>query len=403
MNKSGKMNIAVFHNLPSGGAKRALFSYVNYLNHAGHTVDVFVPSTANESYLPLEKIATNFHSYPVKKTLKSLILSMIKYRLPIKELDNLEKALKLIAADINKGNYDVVLCEQDLYTMSPFILKYITKPLVYYCPQPLRHTEAILRKISRQKLSLDKESAMKLIYRYIDMRFTDIDIKNANFAKYTLANSYFTHESILKIYGINSYVSYLGIDTELFKPIDIPKENFVLSVGSYISMKNHDFIIKSLSLIDPKIRPKFILVANSGDISWKNYLEKLAHDVGVDMEILTLINDETLLKLYNQAKLVLYSPYLEPFGLVPLEAMACGTPVVAVREGGIRETVIHNETGILTERDESLFAEAIQELFSNDSKLLEMSKKSVEVIKNFWTLENAGKRLEWHLNRARNE
>lgn len=394
------MNIAVFHNLPSGGAKRALFSYVDYLNSSGHNVDVFVPSTANEDYLPLKEITTNFYSYPVKKTITSLIKSIFKYRLPIKELSNLENTQKLIAEDINNGDYDIVLCEQDLYTMTPFILKYITKPLVYYCPQPLRHTEAILQKISRQKLKMDKQSLMSLVYRYVDRRFTNIDIKNANYAKYTLANSYFTHESILKIYGINSYVSYLGIDTGLFRPLDIPKENFVLSVGSYISMKGHDFIIKSLSLVDSKIRPKFILVANNGNQYWKDYLQQLAKDLDVEMEIMTLIDDENLIKLYNQAKLVVYSPYLEPFGLVPLEAMACGTPVIAVKEGGIRETVIHNKTGILTERDEQLFAQAIEELILNNELLLNMGKTAIKTINDFWTLEDAGKRLEWHLKRA---
>ncbi len=399
MKKSARMNIAVFHNLPSGGAKRALYNYVKYLSDLNHTVDVFVPSTANEDYLPLKDVATNFRSYPVSKDIKSLILSLIKYRLPINELYNLEKTQKLIAEDINKGEYDIVFCEQDQYTMTPFILKYITKPVVYYCQQPLRHSEAILRKISSEKWSFDKKSLMRFITRYIDHRFTDMDIKNANYTKYTLSNSYFAHESILKIYGVNSYVSYLGIDTELFKPLDVTKEDFVLSVGSYISMKGHDFIIKSLALIDPEIRPKFILVANNGNLPWKNYLEQLARDMGVELEISTLIDDEILLKLYNQAKLVVYSPYLEPFGFVPLESMACGTPVVAVKEGGIRETVLHNETGLLTERDELLFAEAIKELLIDDSRTLKMSKKSVEIVRNFWTLENSGKRLEWHFNR----
>ena len=49
------MKIAVFHNLPSGGAKRALYGNIKYLVKE-HEVDVFVPSTANEEYLPLEKI-----------------------------------------------------------------------------------------------------------------------------------------------------------------------------------------------------------------------------------------------------------------------------------------------------------------------------------------------------------
>ena len=64
-----------------------------------------------------------------------------------------------------------------------------------------------------------------------------------------------------------------------------------------------------------------------------------------------LITDEELVILYNKAKLVVYTPYMEPFGLVPLEAMSCGTPVVGVNEGGVMETVLNGKTGILVERN----------------------------------------------------
>ncbi|AUB59679.1 glycosyl transferase [Methanobacterium subterraneum] len=396
-----RLKIAVFHNLPSGGAKRALYDHVKYLINSGNIVDVFIPSTANEEYLPLKEIATHVKVYPVHKNISSFLLSFMRYRLPVGELSNLDNAQKLIADEINGGDYDVVFCEQDQYSMTPFILKYIKKPFVYYCQQPLRHDEAILKKIAKNKSGI-KDSLKGLVYRYIDNRFVAIDKKLAESAKYTLANSYFSRESILKTYGINSYVCYLGINTELFKPVEVLKKNMVLSVGSYISMKGHDFIIKSLAYIDPGIRPKFVLIANNGDNDWKQYLEELAESLDVDMEILTLIDDDRLVELYNQAQLILYSPHLEPFGLVPLESMACGTPVVAVKEGGVRETVIHNKTGLLTERDEELFSSAVKELLQDENKRYEYSKNSVELVRNYWTLAEAGKRLDWHLKRAKN-
>ncbi|MDO5835809.1 MAG: glycosyltransferase family 4 protein [Methanobacterium sp.] len=396
-----KIKIAVFHNLPSGGAKRALYDHVKHLIDSGNIVDVFVPSTANEEYLPLKEIATNVKVYPVHKNIFSYLLSLIRYRLPVGELSNLENAQKLIANEINGGDYDVVFCEQDQYSMTPFIIQYIEKPVLYYCQQPLRHEEAILKKIAKNKSGI-KDSLKGWVYRYIDNRFVAIDKRLAESAKYTLANSYFSHESILKTYGINSYVCYLGINTELFKPVDVLEKNMVLSVGSYISMKGHDFIIRSLAFLDPVIRPKFILIANNGDDEWKQHLEELAESLDVDMEILTLIDDDRLVELYNQARLVLYSSYLEPFGLVPLESMACGTPVVAVKEGGVRETVIHNKTGLLTERDEELFSSAVEELLQDENKRSEFSENSVALVRNHWTLAEAGKRLDWHLNRARN-
>jgi glycosyltransferase involved in cell wall biosynthesis len=77
-----------------------------------------------------------------------------------------------------------------------------------------------------------------------------------------------------------------------------------------------------------------IVVSDEIDIHVENSLEQRAQKIGVDLRIESLIADDELVSLYNKAQLVLYAPYLEPFGLVPLEAMACGTPVVAVKEGG---------------------------------------------------------------------
>ena len=226
-----------------------------------------------------------------------------------------------------------------------------------------------------------------------------IDKNNISYARNILTNSYFTRESILRVYGLNSYVSYLGIDTTLFRPLEFPEEDFVLSVGSCRPSKGYDFIIRSLGLIEPEIRPKLIIVSNFSLLNWKIYLEQLASQLNVELEIIDMINDEKLVNLYNQAKLVLYAPYMEPFGLVPLEAMGCGTPVVGVKEGGIRETVIHNSTGLHCDRDEHLFADATTELLNKDLKRYNMSKNSIKAVKDYWTLEHAGERLLWHLKR----
>jgi glycosyltransferase involved in cell wall biosynthesis len=395
------MRIAVFHNLPSGGAKRALYGLVDYLVNSGHVIDAFVPSTANESFLPLEDIVNDLNVFPVRRSLGGSLYSSLKYVPPsIKQISlrDLEDTEKAIADHINKEDYDVVLSEQDQYTLSPFLLKYIRKPTAYYCQQPTRD-ETILKKIS--KMTENEPNRIKqMIFNYANKKDLKIDINNASFAKYILTNSYFSRESILRSYGLNSYVSYLGIDTDIFRKLEIPKEDFILSVGTCTPTKGYDFLIKSMGLIDEKIRPKFVVASNHSEHEWKNYIKNLAIELGVDLKILDMVDDEKLIMLYNKAKLVLYAPYLEPFGLVPIEAMGCGTPVIGVKEGGVRETIIHDKTGLLVERDESLFAQAILKLLQNDRKRSEMSQKSVDVVEKFWTLEHAGERILWHLNRS---
>jgi glycosyltransferase involved in cell wall biosynthesis len=399
------MKIAVFHNLPSGGAKRALYGYVEYLTRNNHHVDVFVPSTANEDFLPLKNVVSNVHVFPVSTTLGNSIYSAIKYIPPqVKKISlrDLEKTEQNIAEVINKSSYDVVFSEQDQYTMAPFLLKYLKKPHVYYCQQPLRNdaiSEVIFPRKKNNLLGYLKRIGSNIVVK----RGLDIDKNNSNYSKYTLSNSYFSRESILRMYGINSRVSYLGVDPEMFKRIETPKENFILSVGTFTPEKGHGFLVESLALMDPEIRPKLIVVSNSSYPPWKTYLEKHAADLNVEMEILSMINDEELTVLYNQAELVVYSPYLEPFGLVPLESMACGTPVVAVKEGGVRETVIHKKTGLLVDRDEELFSEAITKMLSKDYKRYDMGKNAIKTVENYWTIDHAGERLLEHLTRVINK
>jgi glycosyltransferase involved in cell wall biosynthesis len=390
------MKIAVFHNLPSGGAKRALFGNVTFLSKK-HEVDVFVPSTANENYLPLKDIVNNLRIFPVKNNIPSFLYSTMKYFPSKISLSELKITQKRIANEINRGEYDVVLSEQDRFTMSPFILKYIEKPLVYYCQQPNYFRYEISKNLYKDANLQYKNVINGLYLELFGSKIIKHDKKYAGYSNYMLANSKFSKEKILNIYGIDAKVSYLGVDNDLFKPIDTLKENFVLSVGQCIPEKGFEFILKSLAKIDVNIRPSFVLVTDQGNIHWKNYLEKLASKLDVNLRILQLITDQDLVMLYNKAKLIVYAPYDEPFGLVPLESLSCGTPVVGVNEGGVKETVIDGKTGILTERDENVFAEEVVKLLSNEQKINKLGKQSVKIINNNWTLNKSGQRLLNHL------
>lgn len=393
------MKIAIFHNLPSGGAKRALYNNVDFLARE-HEIDVFVPSTANEDYLSLKEIVNNLNTFEVKNTFIGFLFSSIKYFPDRVALTDLEKTQKKIAEAVNKEDYDVVFCEQDRYTMAPFFLKYLKKPHVYYCQQSIIFRELINRNLFKKAGLGTKNDLRSFRLKLYGSRMINMDKKVANYSRYTVVNSYFSHESILRTYGQNSFVSYLGVDTELFKPLNISKENFVLSVGHCLPEKGFEFIIKSLSKIDSQIRPELVIVSDQGNIQWQSYLKNLASELNVQLRILNLITDDELVLLYNQAKMVVYAPYLEPFGLVPLEAMSCGTPVVGVKEGGVRESVKHDHTGMLTERDEESFSKEITNLLLDPNKTEKLAKNSIKVVNDFWTLKNSGKRLLNHLNRA---
>lgn len=408
MENNNKLKIAVFHNLPSGGAKRSLYTYIQYLTNHGHIVDVYIPETANEEYLPLEEVATQVIKYEVKPSFFREKLYQIFSYVPaiIKRVSvsNVFKTQEQIANDLNNSDYDIVYCEQDQYTMTPVILKYLTKTNVYYCQQPVRN-DKILKKVNDQKEKLGFfnnpliRPFANYFVNYVENKDYERDQELAEYSTNVLANSYFSHESILRQYGKNAYVSYIGLDTNKFQYLNLEREDYVLSVGTCIPPKGYDFLIKSISHIPIEKRPKLIVVGNSSDEGWVSYLKQLADEKVVDLDIKTMISDEDLVRLYNKAKLVVYAPYLEPFGYVPLEAMACGTPVVGVKEGGIKETILHNKTGLLTQRDEKKFAEAIIKLSEDDAMWNKFSQTGVRYVHSFWTLEHAGERLLNNINR----
>ena len=393
------MKIAVFHNLPTGGAKRALYNSVEFLSR-DHQVDVFVPSLADEDYLSLKDVANGFCTYPVKNTLPGFLYSTLKYFPSKISIRDLEKTQKYMAQEVNRRDYDVVLCEQDKYTMAPFFLKYLKKPHVYFCQQPV-HSQGKISQILYNEAGIKTSFNVEALrFRLFMNRMINLDQKLASHSHYTVVNSYFSHETVLRSYGVNALVSYLGVDTSQFRPMDIPRENFILSVGRCIPEKGFDFIIKSLGKIDEKTRPELVLISDLVNIYWKNYLENLAHQLNVKLKILVLVTDEELVELYNKAQLVVYAPYLEPFGLVPLEAMSCRTPVIGVNEGGVRETIQHQVTGILTDRDELSFSQVVTELLLDQDKREKLATQSYKNIQKFWTLEHSGKRLLNHLERA---
>ncbi|MGH7457701.1 MAG: glycosyltransferase [Longimicrobiaceae bacterium] len=81
------------------------------------------------------------------------------------------------------------------------------------------------------------------------------------------------------------------------------------------------------------------------------------------------------------------APYNKPFGFVPLEAMACGRPVLGVREGGIPETVVEGKTGFLAERDPEHFAYRLIELLREPEKTAGVSRLAAEIVQERWSWE----------------
>jgi glycosyltransferase involved in cell wall biosynthesis len=403
------MKIAVWYNLPSGGAKRALFCQIKYLLARGHYVEVWCPSTANRSFMPLSDIVCeNVYSinWPsVKKT--SLLWQVKKYINISKKIKMLEKHSHEVARVINKRKFDVLLAHGDQYLAAPSISRYVQIPSILYLQEPNRQIyEAFLSEsqntLQKPKkvydLSVNIIGYVKDVFKTHGNRMkANQELKNATAFTRILVNSYYSRESVLRSYGLDPYVCYLGVETGKFKPQNKTKySNKIIGIGSITKTKNIEFIIKALSLIQDK---KTILtwIGNFADENYLNNIVAYAKILSVELRICVGLTEEELITEISSSNIMVYSPRLEPFGFVTLEANACGVPVVAVAEGGVRETVKDGVNGYLCSNDPADMADKIKILLENANLYQSLCRSCRKHVEESWTWRKSIDELEKHL------
>lgn len=393
------MKIAVYHSLHSGGARRTLFEQVKRLS-CRHHIDLFSLSSAEHTFGDLHPYVVRssiykFEPYP----LFSSPFGRLNQAIRTFDLVRLREVARQMADEIDAERYDVILVHPCRYTQSPWLLQFVSTPTVYYCHEPFRllYEPRPWRPYAQRttwQQALDAIDVLEKFYRSI-LRW--IDQSSLRKATLVLTNSQFTQQSIQHVYGVKSLVCYHGVDTDTFHPLELSSNGTVLSVGALTPVKGFDFVIEGLATIPVAQRPRLILISNYQEAGERAYLENLARERGVKVMFHTLVDDERLVKLYNQAALTAYAPIREPFGLVPLESMACGTPVVGVREGGVRETVLDRQTGILVDRDPEEFGQAVRTLLEDEELAGRYGAQGREHVVEKWTWERAVQKLEKHL------
>lgn len=154
-----------------------------------------------------------------------------------------------------------------------------------------------------------------------------------------IAISQFVRERIAKYYGRDSVVIYPPVDVNKFtsdkQHATSDKGGYLLMVGRLVAYKKFDLAIRAANRLEIPLK-----IVGTG-IEY----ERLRAIAGPTVEFLGLVNDEQLGNLYAKSRGLIF-PQEEDFGIVPLEAMASGRPVIAYRGGGALETVVEGETGV---------------------------------------------------------
>ena len=184
------------------------------------------------------------------------------------------------------------------------------------------------------------------------------DIKSANNVDYFIANSNHIAKKIKRIYNRDADVIYPPVDTQKFSLVSA-KGDYYLTASRLVPYKRIDLIVEAFTnMLDKKL-----VVIGSGPEK-----DKLKIKATPNIDIIGYQDFESLKNYMQKAKAFIFAAE-EDFGIIVVEAMACGTPVIAFGKGGASETVIDNKTGILFEEQNvnSLIA-AVKKFESEESK-----------------------------------
>jgi glycosyltransferase involved in cell wall biosynthesis len=375
------MKIAVCYNLSFGGAKRAMHELVKRMTQR-HAVDFYSVNAEVADGLEIGPFVrrTIVTPGPLPKPGWGMLRGLIGIR----------HTYRRIAEQINQGEYDLAVISQCQLTQSPYVLRDLRIPSVYYCQESSnRYLEPHV--VLRGRLAWVKRGVIWWRYRTVDR-------PNARSATVICANSRYSVESIYRAYGIYPRYCPLGVDTDFFRPLRLPRQPEVLVVGSLTEAKAPEFVLESVATLAR--RPLVRFVFNFSHTVSPAGLQKRAEELGVPIALTNMISDNDLIEAYNRSAVVAVASILEPMGFVPLEAMACGTPVIGVAEAGIRETVRDGITGLLTERDPVEFGQALDDLMKDEALRKRMGEAGRQYVMEHRTWEQSYACLESNMQRT---
>lgn len=362
------MKIAVFYNLTFSGAKRTVLEHVKGLKVLGHAVDVYTLDTEHDIFDP-GTVADNEYRYEYKQIVVNVPFLKRVMR-DLGDFNRLKSVHQKIAQDIDDKKYDIALIHTDRLTQAPYVLRFLKTKNVYLCLEPLKMVYEYGLRVPDNLSIFNK--AYEAYNRYIRKK---IDRENARASNYSMSISYFGRELMIQAFDMYPKVSYLGVNVEQFKNLDIPKKNQILLVGQKLKLNGYEYALEAIKLIPEKIRPELKILSISKDVNKR-------------------LSDGEIIKLYNESLITLSLSNFDTFGLVALESLACEVPVIAFNVAGYRETMISGKTGYLVDFAASGISDKIVKLVENPELRKKMGKAGREWVEKQWTWKKQIKNLE---------
>lgn len=231
--------------------------------------------------------------------------------------------------------YDTVIFSGDCLSA---VRHFEGKNILYYC-----HTIPRYLFDQREEYERKVPKIMLHVYQVMTAFFKKAYLRDLGRIGRILTNSKNTQKRIKIFTNRDADILYPPVDTHFFNPAaEIGEKTYFLSFARLSSIKRVDRIVSAFQKM-----PEEDLIVTYG----KNDPEKAKIQIMIDgcpnIEMRESPSDLELRELIRGAKATIYVPVDEDFGMSPVESMACGTPVIGVDDGGLKESIIDGKTGLL--------------------------------------------------------
>lgn len=240
-------------------------------------------------------------------------------------------------------------------------------PNLWYCYTPVR----AFYDLRESTISRQPNMALRILAASWIRAHSWFDQRSVRNLDRVVAISETVRRRIKDFHGRSSEVIYPPVDTKRFQFKEYC--DFWISVNRIYPEKRIDLQFEVFRKL-PEERLVVVGGYAEGDHAAK-YYEKLVKNIPGNVDMRGAVSEEELMDLYAKCKGLICTAHDEDFGLTPIEAMASGKPVVAVNEGGFKETVIHGKTGLLVEADRDELVNAIRGISKDPQQYKDACKK----------------------------
>lgn len=253
------------------------------------------------------------------------------------------------------------------------------------------------------------DQSLSTYHHPVERVFDRLALRALGRADALIAISEFTKQTLVDALGYPAeriHVIYRAVDRDVFRPLDVPPafrqtygldsaHTHILYVGSEDPRKNVETLIKALARVRQHVPAARLIKAGAPHFqAERERLLRLVRELGLgeSVRFLDHVPDEDLPRLYNAADVFVLPSFYEGFGLPALEAMSCGTPVIASNRASLPEVV--GDGGVLVNPDdEQTMADAITEILTNAERPATASQAALEQAGRFSLQRQAAETL----------